>query len=107
MWLMVIGVFTDYWIGSSLGFMLEIVATPLLLAGFVVLAIGLRKAGDVPRWIGFILVGAVAGTFPVTFFWINHMPGGPLLLLHAAWVVIGYVLWSGRGVFSEQPAHVT
>src|SRR5215203_6171288 len=107
MWLMVIGVFTDYWVGVSLGFMLEIVATPLLLAGFVVLAIGLRKAGDVPRWIGFILVGAVAGTFPVTFFWVNHMPGGPLLLLHAAWVVIGYVLWSGRGAFSEQPAHVT
>ncbi len=106
MWLMVIGVFTDYWVGVLPGFLAEMVATPLLLAGFVVLGIGLQKAVSVPRWVGFIMVGAVVGTFPVTFFLVNHMPGGPLLLLHAVWVAIGYVLWSERGVLAEQPSRV-
>ena len=107
MWLMVIGVFTDYWVGSSLGFLSEIVATPLLLSGFVVLGIGLRKAVSVPHWVSLIMVGAVVGTFPVTFFLVNHMPGGPLLLLHAVWVAIGYLLWSGGEVLAERPSRVS
>ncbi len=107
MWLMVIGVFTDYWVGVLPGFLAEMVAAPLLLAGFVVLGIGLRKAASVPRWVSFIMVGAVVGTFPVTFFLVNHMPGGPLLLLHAVWVAVGYLLWLGGGVLVERPSRVS
>ena len=91
----------------SLGFLSEIVATPLLLSGFVVLGIGLRKAVSVPHWVSLIMVGAVVGTFPVTFFLVNHMPGGPLLLLHAVWVAIGYLLWSGGEVLAERPSRVS
>ena len=104
---MVIGVFSDYWVGADLGFLLEMVATPLLLAGFVVLGIGLQKAVSVPRWVGLIMVGAAVGTFPVTYFLVDHIPGGPLLLLHAVWVAIGYLLWSGGGVLADRPSRVS
>jgi hypothetical protein len=107
MWLMVIGVFSDYRVGADLGFLLEMVATPLLLAGFVVLGIGLQKAVSVPRWVGLIMVGAAVGTFPVTYFLVDHIPGGPLLLLHAVWVAIGYLLWSGGGVLADRPSRVS
>ena len=102
MWLMVIGVFLDY-SGvdarhSGLGFLAEMVATPLLLAGFALLGIGLRKEGAVPRWVTLMMVGAVVGAFPVTLLLLNHMPGGPLELLHTTWVALGYVLFTERGV---------
>jgi hypothetical protein len=106
-WLMVIGVFTDYWVDLFPGFLGELLATPFLLAGFMLLGIGLYKATSVPSWISFIMVGAVVGTFPVTFYLVNHMPGGPLLLLHAVWIIIGYVLWSDQDTLVEQPSRVS
>jgi hypothetical protein len=45
-----------------------------------------------------VMVGAVVGTLPVTLLMINHMPGGPLELLHATWIALGYVLLTKRGI---------
>ncbi len=104
MWLMVIGVFTDYWVDVFPGFLAQMVATPVLLAGFLVLGIGLRKERAVSRWVTLAMVGAVVGTFPLTLLLVNHMPGGALELLHAAWVALGYALFSERGVVAKQPA---
>ncbi len=55
MWLMVIGVFADY-SGVDVrhlgfGFFAQMAATPILLVGFAVLGIGLRKEAAVPRWV--------------------------------------------------------
>ena len=104
MWLMVIGVFTDYWVDVFPGFLAQMVATPVLLAGFLVLGGGLRKERAVSRWVTLVMVGAVVGTFPLTLLLVNHMPGGALELLHAAWVALGYALFSRRGVVATQPA---
>lgn len=56
----------------------------------------------------FVMVGALVGTFPVTFLLADHMPGGPLELLHATWVAVGYyVLFSKRRVIvAAQPPRV-
>ena len=97
LWLMVLGVFTDYWVDVFPGLLAQMVAAPVLLAGFLVLSPGLRKGRGVPRWVALAMVGVVVLAVPVTLVFVNHMPGGPLLLLHAAWVALGYVLFSGRG----------
>jgi hypothetical protein len=96
LWLMVLGVFTDYWADIFPGCLAQMVATPILLAGFLVLGLGLRKGRAVPCWVTLVMVGAVVCTVPVTLLFVNHMPGGPLLLLHATWVALGYVLFSER-----------
>jgi len=107
MWLAVIGVFTDYWVDVPPGFWAVIVATPFLVAGFVLLGVGWRRVGVVPFWITLLMVGSAAGTFPVMFFLVLHWPSGPLLLSHVTWAALGYLLWSGRGVLAEQPSRVS
>jgi hypothetical protein len=41
------------------GFFAQLAAAPVLLVGFAVLGIGLRKEGAVPRWVTLVMVGAV------------------------------------------------
>jgi hypothetical protein len=106
MWLVVIGVFTDYWMDMPPGFWAVIVATPFFGAGFVLLGVGWQKAGVVPLWVTLVMVGAAIGTSPVMFFLVLHWPSGPLLLLHLTCVALGYVLWSGQGDLTVQPSRV-
>jgi hypothetical protein len=70
----------------------------------VLLGVGLRRVGAVPLWVTLMMVGAAVGTFPVAFLLVYHVPGGPLLTFHVAWIALGYVLWSERGVLAEQPS---
>ncbi len=107
MWLAVIGVFTDYWVPVPPGFLLVIVATLPLVAGFVLLGVGLRRAGAVPLWVSLVVVIAAIGTVPVMFFLVFHVPSGPLLTFHGAWVVLGYVLWTGRVAPARQSSRVS
>jgi hypothetical protein len=93
-WLTVIGVFTDYWVPLPPGFLWVIVATPFLVAGFVLLGVGWRRVGVVPLWVALAMIGAGVGTVPVMFFVLFHVPSGPLLIFHVVWVVLGYTLWS-------------
>ncbi len=48
MWMAVIGVFTDYWVPVPPGFFLVIVGTLPLVAGFVLLGVGLRRVRAIP-----------------------------------------------------------
>lgn len=105
-WLAVIGVFTDYWVPVPPGFLLVLVGTLPLIAGFVLLGVGLRRAGAVPPWITFFMVVAAVATIPVMFLLVFHLPSGPLLTFHVIWVVLGYVLWSDRCVVARQPSRV-
>ena len=97
MWLAVLGVFTDYWVPLPPGFFLVLAGTPFMVVGFLLLSVGLRRAGAVPRWVALIMLGAAVGTIPVMFFVLFHVPSGPLLLFHVVWVALGYVLWSSKG----------
>jgi hypothetical protein len=107
MWLAVIGVFTDYWVPVPPGFLLVLIATLLLVAGFVLLGVGLGSSDAVPLWVTFVMIGAAVATFPVMFLLVFHLPSGPLLTFHVIWVTLGYVLWSGRGVLAAQPSRVS
>jgi hypothetical protein len=101
MWLAVLGVFTDYWVPIPPGFLWVIIATPFLMAGFVLLGLGLRKADAAPSWVSLVMISAAVGAVPVMFFVLFHVPSGPLLTFHITWFALGYVLWSGRTCPSE------
>ncbi len=106
MWLAVLGVFTDYWVPVPPGFLLVLVGTPLLVTGFVLLGVGLRRAGAVPLWVALVMVGAGIGAIPVMFFVVFHLPSGPLLTFHVTWVALGYILVGpgrlGRAAFASE-----
>ena len=106
-WLAVIGVFTDYWVPLPPGFLWVIVATPFLVVGFVSLGVGWRSAGAVPLWITIVMISAGVGTVPVMILVLFHVPSGPLLLSHVVWIVLGYALWSGRGLPTMQLSRVS
>jgi hypothetical protein len=108
MWLALIGVFTDYWVTVPPGFLLVLVATPFLVAGFVLLGVGWRRTGAVPGWTTPVMIGAGVGTVPAMFFVLFHLPSGALLTFYIAWISLGYVLWSGsRGVPAGQPSRAS
>ena len=107
MCLAVIGVFTDYWVPIPAGFLLVLVGTLPLVGGFVLLGVELRRVGVVPLWVALVVVGAAIATFPIMFFLVYHLPSGPLLTFHIIWIVLGYVLWSGRSVLVEQPSRAS
>jgi hypothetical protein len=106
MWLAVIGVFTDYWVPVPPGFLLVLVGTIPLVAGFVLLGVGWPRVGAVPLWVTLVMVGAAVATFPVMFLLVFHLPSGPLLTFHLIWVALGYILWSGQGTLADQPSRV-
>ena len=102
MWLAVVGVFTDYWTGTPPAFWAVVIGTPLLMAGFTLVGIGLRRLGALPRWTALVMIGAGVGT-PLAIILLPHIPSGFLLLFHVAWVALGYVLFSDRDVAAAQP----
>ena len=72
-----------------------------LVVGFVLVGIAILRAGVLPRWVAvLIIVGALAMLAA------NEQTARVLLMIPfgVAWVAVGYVLWSGVGVPTEQPA---
>ena len=67
MWLAVLGVSTDYWVEVPPGFLWVIIATFFLVAGFVLLGLGLRRVDAIPRWVTLVMIGAGIGAVPVMF----------------------------------------
>ncbi len=102
-WLAVVGVFTDYWTGTPPAFFAVILGTPLLMAGFALLGVGLRRSGAVPRRAILVMIGAAVGTPPAVLL-LPHVPSGFLLLSHVAWAVLGYMLWSGKTGWAQRAA---
>ena len=72
-----------------------------LVVGFVLVGITILRAGVLPRSVAvLIIVGALAmlGFNDQTWRALMAIPFG------VAWVAVGYVLWSGVGAPTEQPA---
>jgi hypothetical protein len=72
-----------------------------LVVGFVLVSIAILRAGVLPRWVAvLIIVGALAMLAA------NEQTARVLLMIPfgVAWVAVGYVLWLGVGVPTEQPA---
>ena len=72
-----------------------------LVVGFVVAGIAILRARVLPRWVAvLIVVGALA------MLGANEQTARVLLMIPfgVAWVAVGYVLWSGVGGPTRQPA---
>ncbi len=72
-----------------------------LIAGVLLLGVAVLRAGVLPRWVAvLIIVGALLmlGANEQTARVLLTIPFG------LAWVAVGYVLWSGVGVPTGQPA---
>ncbi len=75
-----------------------------LVVGLLLLGIAILRAGVLPRWVAVLfIVGSLA------MLGVNEQTAQVLLAipLGVAWVVVGYVLWSGRGTAAQQPSRVS
>jgi hypothetical protein len=78
----------------------------LLIFGSPLFGIGTLRARMAPRLGAWLLtIGGFPGIILMTFL-VGHLSGG-LLLLDLAWVVLGYALWTSRGMPAGQPSRVS
>jgi hypothetical protein len=85
---------------------LDILGTFVYLPGVLLLSIGMLllgiatiRARVLPRWCGVALIVGVLAMFIAA-------DDGGMVVLGLVWLLLGYVLWSQRGVSSEQPSRV-
>lgn len=71
------------------GFMVGI---NLFLVGLLVLGIATLRAGELPRWCGFALIGVVV----LSVFGAILNAGAAFVVVGLIWVALGYALWSGK-----------
>jgi hypothetical protein len=90
-----VGVAGDYWADGA-GFTLELVGLLVLLIGTTIFGSATVRARRIPTWSAWLLIIAGPGALPATWF-IGHLPSGPTFLFAFAWVIIGYMLWQGKG----------
>ena len=72
-----------------------------LVVGFLLVGITILRSGVLPRWVAvLVIVGALAMLVA------NEQTARVLLMIPfgVAWVAVGYVLWSGVGASTGQPA---
>jgi hypothetical protein len=102
LWIVAAGIFTDYWTHTPPSIMAEVFGSLILLVGFTLLGVGFWKSKVLPRWASLSMIVAGPGLVPVMVV-LPHAPSGFLLLFHTAWVVLGYVLWSGKETLRQTP----
>jgi hypothetical protein len=97
-----VGAVLDYWGGNPgegftrlqiAGFGLELSGIFVLLLGSLVLGLTYRRTNAVPRPVSWLLIAAAPGGLLLTFL---HVPSGTMLVFCCAWVILGYLLWTGR-----------
>ncbi len=103
LWIVVAGIFTDYWTHTPPGIMAEVFGSLILLVGFSLLGIGFWRSKVLPRWASLPMIVSGPGLVPVMVV-LPHAPSGFLLLFHMAWIALGYVLWSARSAAAQHPA---
>jgi hypothetical protein len=84
------------WLFNNPGF-LFLIALLLFVVGLVILGISTLRAGVMPRWSGFALIGLVVLGFVGAIGWI---------LSGLVWLALGYVLLSGGSAAGQQPSRV-
>lgn len=106
-----IGDVLEYWGGAPgqdftqlqiRGFALEIVGLLLVLLGSALLGLQYRRSDVVPIPLAWLLILAGPGGLLLS---ILHVPSGTMLVFCCAWVVLGYLLFTGRVAAStgQQP----
>ena len=78
------------------GFGIEVTGLFLLLVGSVVLGAAALRSRSLPRIVALMLIlAAPSGVFLSA---LVHMPSGTMLVFCCAWVVLGCLLLTGKGV---------
>jgi hypothetical protein len=107
-----VGNILDYWGGSPgqdftqvqvTGFGLEVIGLLLVLGGSVMLGFAYRHANVLPKLVPWLLIAAGPGGILLSFL---HVPSGTMFLFCCTWVVLGYLLLTGKVVSAEQPSRV-
>ena len=81
-------------------------ASLAIFIGLVFLGIAVSRADVLPgRWRTLPLIVGLSALLPVWILAFIHLEV-PVVVLGAAWILLGYVLWSERGASARQPAHV-
>ncbi len=108
-----VGDVMEYWGGGSgegftqvqkTGYGIEIIGILLILLGSVLLGLNYRRASVVPAVVAWLLIAAGPGGILLT---LVHIPSGTMLLFCCAWVILGYLLLTGKVVPAEQPSRVS
>jgi hypothetical protein len=108
-----LGSVLDYWGGRPgedftqaqiTGFGLEMTGILLALLGSVLLGLTYRRTRVLPRLVSWLLIAAGPGGLLLS--WV-HIPSGAMLPYCCAWVVMGYLLLTGRVPSAEQPSEAS
>ncbi len=75
----------------------------LVLFGSVAFGLTYRRANVLPKLVVWLLIAAGPGGILFTF----HAPSGTMLVFCCAWVVLGYLLLTGRIDPADQPSRVS
>lgn len=79
-------------------------ASLAIFIGLVFLGIAVLRAGVLPgRWRTLPLILSLSALLPVWILAFIHLEI-PVVVLGAAWMLLGYVLWSDRSASARQPA---
>ncbi len=87
------------------GFGIEILGLLLVLFGSVAFGLTYRRANVLPTLVVWLLIAAGPGG--VLFSILLHAPSGTMLLFCCAWVVLGYLLLTGRVASAEQTSRIS
>jgi hypothetical protein len=111
--LSLVGDILEYWGGSPgegftqaqvKGFTVEIAGLVLVLFGSVAFGIIYRRANVLPRFMPWLLIAAGPAGLVLS---IPHIPSGTMFLFCCAWVVLGYLLLTGKVASAQQRVRVT
>ncbi len=109
-----VGCILDYWGGppgedfpwaQMQGLGIELLGLMLVLFGSVAFGLTYRRTNVLPRLVSWLLIAAGPGGILLSI--LLHAPSGTLLLFCCAWVVLGYLLLTGKIASAEQPSRVS
>jgi hypothetical protein len=111
--LSLLGDILEYWGGrpgedftttQMQGFSVEMLGLLLVLCGSVAFGLIYRKANVLPKYVPWLLIAA--GPVGIILS-IPHAPSGTMFLFCCAWVMLGYLLLTGKVASVQQPVRVT
>jgi hypothetical protein len=104
-----VGSILDYWGGGSgegftqvqiTGYGFEMTGLLLVVLGSFLLGLHYRRANVVPALVAWLLIAAGPGGILLS---LVHIPSGAMLLFCCTWMVLGYLLLTGRILPAQPP----
>ena len=87
----------EVWIGSEIGWMLFLLGFLILSIGLVLFGVAAIRANELPRWRALpLMVGAAGLTAFLLGPFVVAAADLLLTLIGIGWILLGYVLWTGR-----------